>query len=349
MAVVKADAYGHGVVPCTRTLLDAGANSFGVGILSEGIELREQGIEAPIHVLVGVFPHEADDLIRHNLTTTLYTQELAKTLSQSASRVNKSVGIHIKVDTGMGRLGVRPENLKNLLDFIQTTKVLKVESIFTHLSSADTEDEEYCLYQLKRFNEGLKIFKKENFQGIVHCANSAALLRFPESHFDLVRPGMILYGALPDPYLKEASQNFLSGIPGHSFQPVMQWKSRILHINSLPRGASLSYGRSFVTTRESRIATLPVGYGDGLFRNLSNNMDVLIQGKRAKQVGTICMDLCLVDVTDIPEAAAEDEVVLIGNQGQDSIPVEEMALKAGTIPYEIVCGVSKRVPRVVIP
>ena len=347
MAVVKADAYGHGALPCARAVLDAGADTLGVGIVSEGIELREQGIQAPVHVLVGIFPDEVDDLIQHNLTTTLHSQSLAKTLSQRAGTFGKEVGVHIKVDTGMGRLGTAPDQLLGLVEYITGLKNIKIESIFTHFSSADSNDPDFTKKQIERFQSALDQLKKAKFQiPLAHCANSAALLQFPESQYDLVRPGIALYGALPAPELITVVESLTTTNKEFSLLPVMQWKTRILSVNSLPAGSPVSYGQKFVTSRDSRIAVLPVGYADGLERILTNRMQVLVRGHKVPQVGTVCMDMCMVDVTDISDAREDDEVVLFGQQGSESISVDEMAAQAGTIPYEILCGVGKRVPRI---
>jgi len=349
MAVVKADAYGHGAGPCTRAVLEAGADTLGVGILAEGIELRELGIKAPIQVLVGIFPDEADELIQHNLTTTLYSRSLAETLSQRAGLLGKDVGVHIKIDTGMGRLGVPPEQLTGLVEYIMGLNNVRIESVFTHLSSADDSDPEFTQNQIARLQSALEQLKAAKFNiPLAHCANSAALLQFPKSQFDLVRPGIALYGALPSPGLGPVVDTITRGNKNFPLRPVMQWKTRILTINSLPKGSPVSYGKKFVTQRDSKIATLPVGYADGLERLLTHKMQVLVGGHKVPQVGTICMDMCMVDVTDRIGVKEGDEVVLLGHQGSETITADEMAAQAGTIPYEILCGVGKRVPRIYI-
>ncbi len=347
MAVVKADAYGHGALPCTQAVLDAGADTLGVGIISEGIELREHGIQAPIHVLVGIFPDEIDDLIQHNLTTTLHNRSLAEALDQRAGAQGKNVGVHIKVDTGMGRLGIAPEQLPGLVESITKLKNIRIESIFTHFSSADHEDPSFTQIQIERFQTSLNQLRKAKFNvPLTHCANSAALLQFPESQYDLVRPGISLYGALPASGLAPVIESLSAENGKFPLLPVMQWKTRILSINSLPKGSPVSYGKKFVTSRDSRIATLPVGYADGLERLLTHRMNVLVHGRKVPQVGTICMDMCMVDVTDVSDVQEGDEVVLFGQQEGETITVDEMAAQAETISYEILCGVGKRVPRI---
>ena len=343
MAVVKADAYGHGAVPCARIAVESGAaNYLGAGVIEEGIELRENGLNAPILILGSIFPDEAEDLVRHNLATILCTQPLAQALSKEAEKQDKTVSVHIKVDTGMNRLGISPENLPALLDQVRNLKNLKIEALSTHFSSADDEDLSVTQAQLEKFQTALTILQKEGVHTpIVHCANTSALFKFPESHFNMVRPGLILYGVLPSPSLRPVIDQ-----GENPFQPVMQWKSQIILLKPIAKNQPVSYSGSFTTQRDSLIATLPIGYADGLHRMLSNKMDVLIRGRRAPQVGNICMDMILIDVTDIPDVQAGDEVVIFGRQGDEMISVEELAVKGKTIPYEILCSVSKRVPRI---
>ena len=343
MAIVKADAYGHGAVPCARIAVESGAaNYLGAGVIEEGIELRENGLNAPILILGSIFPDEAEDLVRHNLATILCTQPLAQALSKEAEKQDKTVSVHIKVDTGMNRLGISPENLPALLDQVRNLKNLKIEAVSTHFSSADDEDLSVTQAQLEKFQTALTILQKEGVHTpIVHCANTSALFKFPESHFNMVRPGLILYGVLPSPSLRPVIDQ-----GENPFQPVMQWKSQIILLKPIAKNQPVSYSGSFTTQRDSLIATLPIGYADGLHRMLSNKMDVLIRGRRAPQVGNICMDMILIDVTDIPDVQAGDEVVIFGRQGDEMISVEELAVKGKTIPYEILCSVSKRVPRI---
>lgn len=346
MAVVKADAYGHGAIPCAKAAVDAGADYLGIGILEEGLELRRNGITAPILVLGSIFQDEIEDLVHYDLSTVLCTQSLAEALSRSAGKVGKTVGVHIKIDTGMGRLGVLPENLLQLMEKVRQYSNLRIEGVSTHISSADDEDPGYTLMQLSRFTETVAKLKSAGIHiPLVHCANSATLLKFHQSWFNMVRPGLMLYGALPSPSLKP----YFAPHNDRNFSPVMQLKSRIIQINSIPKGHFLSYGKRYVTQRDSLIATLPVGYADGLTRCLSNKMSVLIRGKRVPQVGTICMDMCLIDVTEIPDAQVGDEAVIFGHQQGETIAVEEVARQSGTLPYETLCAVSKRVPRIYLP
>ena len=343
MAVVKADAYGHGAIPCARIAVESGvANYLGTGVIEEGIELRENGLNAPILILGSIFPDEAEELVRHNLATILCTQPLAQVLSKEAEKQDKTVSVHIKVDTGMNRLGVSPENLPALLDQIRNLKNLNIEAVSTHFSSADDEDLSITQAQLEKFQTALAILQKEGIHTpMVHCANTSALFKFPESRFNMVRPGLILYGVLPSPSLRPVINQ-----GENPFQPVMQWKSQIILVKPIAKGQPLSYSRSFTTQRDSLIATLPIGYADGLHRILSNKMDVLIRGRRAPQVGNICMDMILIDVTDVPDVQTGDEVVIFGRQEDQMISVEELAMEGQTIPYEFLCNVGKRVPRI---
>ncbi|MCH8209406.1 MAG: alanine racemase [Nitrospinae bacterium] len=272
------------------------------------------------------------------------------TSAKKAAREGKQAGLHLKIDTGMSRLGAAPEAFPELAEFVGKSKNLRIESVFTHLSSAD-EDPEYTLLQLSRFDDILSKVKSMGIDiNLAHCANSAALLTFPQSQYDMVRPGIITYGALPSPNLKPQAKELFSGDnDAEGPLPVMQWKTGILQINSLPENTPLSYGQKFVTARESLIATLPVGYADGLSRGLSNKMKVLVRGQRAPQVGTICMDMCMIDVTDIPDAQIGDEVVIFGKQGDESITADELAGWQETVSHEILTAVAQRVPRKYLP
>jgi alanine racemase len=343
LAVVKANAYGHGAIPCAKAALDAGADWLGVAILEEGVELRYSGIDAPILVMGSIFPDEAKNLIQYGLSTGVSDYSLARELSSQAEKLGKTVGVHLKVDTGMGRLGMSPDKLPGFMEEMQALKNVQVEGIFTHLSSADEANPEFTLGQLDRLSQSIDSLKSKGIEvPMVHAANSSAILNFSTSHLDMVRPGISLYGTL--------GLSAKSSKPNTSpeLKQVMQWKTKILQISKLPKGTPLSYNRQFTTDRDSVIAVLPVGYGDGLNRRLSNNMEVLVKGKRAPQVGTICMDLSLIDVTDIEGVQCQDEVVLFGQQENEIITVDEMAERCGTISYEILCNVSERVPRVYV-
>lgn len=348
MAVVKADAYGHGAVPCAQAAVEAGADYLGVGFMEEGVELREGGIKTPILVMGGIFPEDIDEIIQHDLAATLYSAALAEAVSRRAGKAEKPVKVHIKVDTGMGRLGVTTDDFPCLVEQVSQNKYLELEGVCTHFSSADEEDPEYTLLQLSRFRKVLQQIEQAGIHiPLVHGANSSALLKYPEIRFDMVRPGIALYGALPspnlEPYVKKLARRHGGGLT-----PVMQWKTAIAQLKWVPKGAPLSYGRKHITAKDSRIATLPLGYADGLTRNLSNTLNVLVGGKSVRQVGAICMDMILIDVTDVADVAEGDEAVIFGRQGEQTITVEEVAGKSGSIPYETLCTVGKRVPRVYV-
>ena len=356
MAIVKADAYGHGAIQCARTALDEKVNYLGVGIVQEGIELREIGISSPILILGGVYPDEVQNLIKYNLSTSLSNLDLARAISKQAQYAGKVVSVHIKIDTGMGRLGVKPDDFSCLFKSVINDKNLKVNGIFTHLACADEEDPGTTHNQISRFSNVLEdqysinIHKliSSNESVLIHSANTAGLLRFPESRFNMVRPGISLYGALSTPNLNLVFDKMVKENRLTNLRPVMELKTKIIQVQSLKKGTPISYGGSYITKKDSIIATIPVGYADGLNRCLSNNMEVLIKEKKVKQVGTICMDMCLIDVTDIADISIGEEVVIFGTQGSLQILVAELATKAKTIPYEILCCVGKRVPRVYI-
>ena len=358
MAIIKADAYGHGAIQCAHAAIKEQVNYIGVGIIQEAIELRENGITSPILILGGIYPNEIEDLIKYNLSTSLSSSVIASAISKKAEQANKSVGVHIKIDTGMGRLGIQPEDFLSLLNNVITCKNLKIDGLFTHFSSADEEDPETTHHQISIFLNVLKKLRTTNFSKMTneidhilfHSANTAGLLRFPESRFDLVRPGISLFGSFPSPTVASVFDSLTNENKGTKLRPVMNWKTKIIQIQTLRKGVPISYGGRYVTKNDrTRIATIPVGYADGLSRRLSNNMELLVKETRVKQVGTICMDMCLIDVTSLPDVKMGDEVVIFGSQGNGQIKVEELATKADTIPYEILCGVGKRVPRIYIP
>ena len=358
MAIIKADAYGHGAIQCAHAAIKEQVNYIGVGIIQEAIELRENGITSPILILGGIYPNEIEDLIKYNLSTSLSSSVIASAISKKAEQANKSVGVHIKIDTGMGRLGIQPEDFISLLNNVITCKNLKIDGLFTHFSSADEEDPETTHHQISIFLNVLKKLRTTNFSKMTneidhilfHSANTAGLLRFPESRFDLVRPGISLFGSFPSPTIASVFDSLINKNKATKLRPVMNWKTKIIQIQTLRKGVPISYGGRYVTKNDrTLIATIPVGYADGLSRQLSNNMELLVKETRVKQVGTICMDMCLIDVTSLPDVKMGDEVVIFGSQGNGQIKVEELATKADTIPYEILCGVGKRVPRIYIP
>lgn len=336
MAVVKADAYGHGAVPLARQAVRAGAASLGVATVAEARQLREAGIREPVVLLSEVAPGAEEEVVRLDCTQVLFSLQAAELLEEAAGRAGRRVSVHLKVDTGMGRIGLPPQEAPSFARRLATMPHLALEGVLTHLSEADSLESGATLRQLRDF-AGICSRIKKSVGGLkfLHAANSALLMR-QETIGNLTRPGIMLYGSPPAP-----------GFPGEGeLRHVMRFVTGISFLKKVPAGTALSYGGTFVTKRESLIATLPVGYADGYTRRLSNRVEVLVRGKRAPQVGTICMDMCLVDVSGIPEAAVGDEVVLLGGQGEENVRAEELARIAGTISYEIYCAVGKRVPRV---
>ena len=337
LSVVKADAYGHGAREVARALAAAGSESFGVATLEEGVELRAAGIRSPILVLAGVYPEQLGEFIQHRLTPAICETEAFKQLEKEARRRGVTLNFHLKVDTGMGRIGLPSAEVERWLPEMGQLESLKLEGLFSHFSQAESVEGSYTQSQLKAFQLVLKRLRSAGYNPPwVHLANSAAVITLPSAHFTMVRPGLMLYGAYPSPVM--ASQVAL--------KPVLSWRTRVLQLKRVPEGSSISYGQTFVTQRESSIATLPVGYADGYPRLLSNRGEVLIRGQRAPVAGRICMDLTMVDVTDIRGVEQGDEVVLLGAQGKAAISADEMARWAETISYEIFTSISDRVPRI---
>lgn len=336
LAVVKADAYGHGAIPVSHQLEKLGVEYLGVAIPEEGVELRKGGIKTPILVLGGIFGREVDSFFRFRLTPVLFEKDSLKLLSREAEKRKKKAKVHLKVDTGMGRLGV-PFNLwADFLKEVRQFPNIEIEGLLSHFSMMG-EERSYTHHQWKAFRKALMIAEEIGIScRYLHMASSATLTIFPAYSANLVRPGIMLYGSYPSP-------PFQSLIP---LKPVMTLKTRIHFLKSVPPGARISYGGTFKAKRESLIATLPVGYADGYSRHLSNRGEVLIRGKRAPVAGKVCMDFITVDVTDIPRVSIGDEVVLIGRQGREQISAEEIARKINSISYEVLCGIGKRVPRI---
>jgi len=338
MAVLKADAYGHGAVKTARTALNNGAFSLGVACLGEAVTLRQTGITAPILNLGYTPAWQARGTVIHGVTATLFSIDVAQALSRAAVDLNAEARVHVKVDTGMGRLGLLPLDVVTFMQEIIDLPGLNVEGIFTHFAIADSEDKSYTLNQLSRFKDVLTSLRMAGIEvPIVHAANSAAILQLPESHFDMVRLGIAMYGLNPSTQVKCPS----------GFRPALTFKTQIAQVKDLPVGSYISYGCTYCTSRPSRIAVIPVGYADGFRRAPSAWGEVLVRGQRAPIVGRVCMDQTMIDVTDIPGVRQGDDVVLIGRQGRDVITVEDVAERLGTINYEVVSEILARVPRVV--
>ncbi|MBI2371883.1 MAG: alanine racemase [Deltaproteobacteria bacterium] len=334
--VVKADAYGHGAVPVARMLERIGADLFGGATCEEGGRLREGGVRRPIVVLGGLYPGQGTLALQHDLEAALFDLDTARTLAREARQAGGDLRVHVKVDTGMGRVGLLPPSVAAFVAALREVEGLRIVGLFSHFAVAGEPDgAEFTREQLKRFQQAADEVRALGHRPLLHLANSAALLEYPESHLDAVRPGLMLYGVLPHPA-------WAARLP---LRPVLSLRTRVVFLKEVPAGTGLGYGRTFITPRPSRIATLPVGYADGLSRALSNRGEVLVRGRRAPIRGMISMDWCMVDVTDVPGVALGDEAVLIGGQADATIRVEEVAARLGTIPYEILTSVGSRVPR----
>jgi alanine racemase len=336
MAVVKANAYGHGLIKVTEVLQHMAVDFLGVASLDEAVALRREGIELPVLILGTILPDEIDLALKHDFRLTICDLSLAKILQQRAGVINKDVRVHVEVDTGMGRIGIWHEQA---LEFIRALKQMKnifMEGVYTHFASA-SRDNFFTNYQLSSFEDLLMKLSQEGIQFTYrHAANSIAVVDIKKSHFNLVRPGIVIYGIYP-------KRNFSKIL---KLKPVLSLKSRIVYLKDVPGGRSISYGRTYITQRPTRIATLPIGYADGYARILSNRASVLVNGQRANVVGKVTMDQTMIDVGHIRGVAIGDEVTLIGRQGKDEMRTEEIARVCKTIPYEIVCSITNRVPRV---
>lgn len=339
MAVVKANAYGHGAVPVTRTVLKGGGSRLAVNRVSEGVQLRQAGITAPILVLGYAPPAEAETIVQHDLTPTVNTQELALSLSKASVAHGRETAVHVKVDTGLGRFGLLPEEVVAFVKGLMKLAALRLEGIWTHFATADEADKSYTYRQFGIYQQVVERLGGEGIHfPLHHVANSAATLDLPETHLDMVRCGITLYGLYPS---TEVSRPI-------ALRPAMSLKSRVARIRTLPAGSSISYGRTYTTSRPTPAALIPLGYGDGFHRLLSNRGAVLIRGKRAPIIGRVCMDQFAVDVSGIEGVQQDDEVVVIGRQGEEEISAEEVAAWASTINYEVVTAITARVPRVYI-
>lgn len=339
MVVIKADGYGHGAIPIARHLYEAGINSIGVATLNEAIALRDYGIDIPI-VVLGYSPEEEYNLlVDYEIIQTVYKYSMAKGISDVAAQTGKIAKIHIKIDTGMTRLGFYPnDKTVDILVQIQNLPNLDIEGIFTHFAKADDKDNSFTKEQIKIFNQFIVKLKAN---GIVipkiHASNSAGLIAYKEAHFDIVRAGIALYGLYPSDQID---------ISVLELKPSLSLKSNIIFLKEVESGVPISYGGTYITSEKCKIATIPVGYGDGYPRSLSSKGRVIIRGQYAPIVGRICMDQFMVDVTYIDNVCEGDEAVLIGSQGDKRVSVEEIASIDGTINYEIVCQLGKRIPRV---
>ncbi len=329
MAIVKADGYGHGAVKVSQTLQEQECHMFGVATVDEGLELRNSGINTPIIILSGICSDEIEIVVKNKLTPVVFSLDLLKQLDEYGHHNNIQIKYHLKIDTGMNRLGLQSEKINEYLSDLLSLNNVIMEGVFTHLSSADC-DEAYTINQILIFRQICDELNKKGIKPIYyHSANSAALQRFKDSHFNLVRPGIMVYGA------SAADDIYL--------HPVMKLKSKIVQIKELPKGARVSYGGTFITERVTKIAVLPIGYADGYSRHLSNKGVVSVNNFKAPVIGRVCMDLTIIDITNIKDIKVGDEVVLFGDE---NISVDYIASLADTISYELLSIVGKRVRRV---
>lgn len=338
MAVVKANGYGHGAVQVAKAVLAAGANRLAVARLCEALTLREAGITAPILIFGYLSKEQMAQALQQQLTITVYRLDMAEQLAELAQEAGKSVRIHLKVDTGMGRLGFcEGEQGIREIEQICSLPGLICEGIYTHFATADEKDKTYTKWQLDRFLSLLHVLEQRGITfPLRHAANSAAIIDFPAAYLDMVRPGIMIYGLYPSAEVEQHKVKLL---------PAMSLKARITHLKKVTSGTKISYGCTYVTPEDTVIASLPLGYADGYPRLLSSRGQVLIKGQRAPVVGRVCMDQCMVDVGKIPDVKVHDEVIIFGQGDQQSLPVEEVADWSGTINYEVVCWIGSRVPR----
>lgn len=342
MAIVKANAYGHGAPQVSQVALDNGAERLGVAILDEALQLRMEGFSVPILVMGYTPPEEADTVVRHGITQTVYTWEQALALSKAAQKLDREAFVHLKIDTGMGRIGFLPtEEAVQVMVKIASLPGVNVEGAFTHFATADIRDKSFAQRQLQLFHNVLNDLAARGVTiPIKHAANSAGIIDMPESHLDMVRPGISIYGIYPS---QEVQKDRIS------LKPAMALKAKVSFVKEVAEGTTVSYGCTWRAAQKTRIASLPLGYADGYTRLLSNKGHALIHGTKVPVVGRVCMDQCMLDVGQVPQTKIGDEVVLFGRQGQQVLPVEEVAEQIGTIPYEVVCMVSYRVPRRYLP
>ncbi len=333
MAVVKADGYGHGALEVSRAALESGADCLAVAIPEEGRDLRAAGIACPILVFGLIQPREAWKSVAAGLEQTVCSLELLDALDQESRKRSVKTDVHIKVDTGMGRIGLAPGDVVEFARSVESCSNINLKGVYSHFSCADERDKDFSRTQVRRFEE---TFQALNVAGIHvpirHMANSAAVLDLPEAHFDMVRPGIMIYGLYPSSDVSDSVR----------LRPAMSFLSRVCQVKVIPPGTPIGYGRAFVADKMSTVATIAVGYADGYRRSLSNKAEVIVKNRRVPLVGRVAMDMCMIDVSAVPDVRPGDEVVLFG----EGLPVEEMASILGTINYEVVTGIGKRVPRV---
>lgn len=343
LAAVKANAYGHGAVECARRLEAEGVDWFGVALPEEGIELRKAGISRPILCLGGFWQGQEAACLQYQLTPVVDRLDETEVFDRAARDAGTVANVHLKIDTGMGRLGVRFQSVSQFCEGLTRLSHIRVDGLMTHLAAADDQGlEEFARNQLQRFEDGLQVCREYGLNpGHVHVANSAATFAFSPAVGNMVRPGGSLYGFVRDV--------FPASIDRPALKPVMSLYSRIILLKTVSKGEKLGYGCTFETRRESLIGTIPIGYDDGYRRSLSNRGKMIVRGCFAPVVGRVSMDMTLIDVTDVPGVAIDDYVTLLGSEGEAAITAEDLGQLAGTISYEITCGISNRVPRIYSP
>ncbi len=337
IAAVKANAYGHGVKEISRVCLEEMVDILAVATLDEALELRDEGIAAPVMVF-GYIPRQyADLIVSHDIRTAVYDASFARSLSTAAQAQGRPAHIHIKIDTGMGRIGFAPVSASiRIIENIAALPGINVEGIFTHFAEADLENDQFTMKQFKAFQDVTRELDERGvYIPLKHCSNSAAIFRYPETHLDMVRAGIMLYGLYPSQFMKSMNLGIV---------PAMTLKSRVSMVKNLAEGHGVSYGRTHICDRETRVATLPIGYADGYRRSFSNRAWAVINGQRAYSLGVVCMDQCMFEISGREDIAEGDEVILFGRDA-DGITADDLAMIADTINYEIVCSVSSRVPR----
>lgn len=344
MAIVKADAYGHGVEKVAKLLINEGVYAFGVATPDEAIELRKCGINCPILVLGVIFEEDYHRMIENDISLTVTSLEGAEGINKAAACLDKKARIHIKLDTGMGRIGFvcgnDDEKAADEIEDISNMSNISIEGIFSHMSKADEKDKTYADMQFDKFTKMCSVLEKRGIKtGLKHIANSASIATLPHTHLDMVRSGIITYGLRPSEAIGEEYIRLI---------PAMTLKSRVAHIKTIEKDSLISYGGKYKATKNQKIATISIGYADGFSRVLSNKASVIINGQTARITGNICMDQCMADVTHIENIKIGDEVIIFGTDGNNTISVDSVALLLGTINYEVVCSVTRRVPRAYI-
>jgi len=338
--VIKANAYGHGAAPVARHLRTLGYRTLGVADVAEAVFLADKGIDVTVVVLSATLPEHSEALVAYGCEPVVCTREMVDALARAADQQGRKVSVHVKVDTGMGRVGIQPDEVVAFLDHCRARPGLRVRGIMSHFPRADEADKDYSIAQLERFRKVLAATAAYGIE-VRHMANSAGIFDIPGAQLDAVRPGIAMYGLQPSQAIANPRV--------HDLAPVLEWKTRITYLKEVPAGTGLSYGHAYRAPAPALIATVPAGYGDGLSRSLSNNLEMLVHGVRCPQVGRITMDMSLLDVTALRgRVELGDEAVIIGRQGEEQVTADELAARLGTINYEIVTGIAQRIPRIVL-